>query len=244
LIKQPIFRQEKRGHERVAVASNQTMSCSDRDYCRARFLSLIVRTAIFFLVRALFVLAPGKKSVEVAFDRGLFSICWRILPRLPGEFSRIFSVIVCAARTQPNPDQCGIGLAKNRGRARWHGFEEDWRKIDYVNFAFTQSSVKIAQGMESPFHHEDRRPAKFSPDKMLLSAGLALAADRFAPFQLIMKVDNRRIGISRFGFVCPADFRTSTPQNWPTERKSNIRWTERTSHLRRDYGLAFTFSRP
>jgi len=159
----------------VAVANDQQRLFGSGFIAAARSLVADVRTAIFS-GSSLLCIRSGKIA-EVAFDRGLFPFCWVILSRLPGEFLTNFLRDRCAARTQPNPDNA-YRSCKKRGVLAGTVLEEDWRKIDYGQFRVSAVRHKIAQGMESPFHHEDRRRAKFSPDKCCFRRD-ALAADRF-----------------------------------------------------------------
>ncbi len=64
-----------------------------------------------------------------------------------------------------------------------------------------------------------------------------------ALFQLIMKVDNRRNRISRFGFMCPADFRRVSAPELADREKSNIAGKKKPAIHARDHCRVFAFSR-
>jgi len=103
-------------------------------------LSLIRSHRNFFWF-GLLCIGSGK-IVEVAFDSWSLSILLRnssaAARRVSREFSRDRLCCENAAKSRP----MRIGLAKNRAVLAGTVLEEDWRKIDYVNFAFTQFVVK------------------------------------------------------------------------------------------------------
>src|SRR5207247_4094633 len=88
---------------------------------------------------------------KVAFDRGLFPFCCVIFPRLAGEFLVNFLLDRLCRENTTKSRPMRIGLAKNRAVLAGTVLEEDWRKIDYVNFAFPQFIIKSRKEWSSRF---------------------------------------------------------------------------------------------
>src|SRR5206468_12997183 len=136
-----------------------------------------------------------------------------------------------------------IGFAKNRTMFAGTVLEEDWRKIDYVNFAFPELVIKSRKVRSRRF------TMKIDVGQNFLRVNCCLWRDRHqqqvdsALLQLIMKVDNRRNRISRFGFVCPADFRRVSAPELADGEKSNIAGKKKPAICARNHCRAFTFSR-
>src|SRR5206468_525669 len=199
---------------------NQQWAVGIGSYCCARFFVADRSNCDLFWLDLLCI-KPCKIAM-VAFDGYLFPFCCVIFLRLAGEFlvNFIFDRLCRENTAKSRPMR--IRLAKNRAVLAGTVLDEDWRKIDYVNFAFPQFVIKSRKEWSRRF------TMQIDVWQNFLRINRCLRRDRHqqqvdpALFQLFMKVNNRRNWISRFRLMCPAHFgRVSAPELADRE-KSNI----------------------